>query len=71
MAERSLFGGFANTETDSCYHRKCDTVLNIDFGELLSNARLAAGALSTLAGQSKLVLVLSVLRFLLFFWQKS
>ena len=53
MEERHLFGGFANAETDSCYHRACDTTSNIDVNELLANAQSAAGVISTLAQQAK------------------
>ena len=54
IEERSSFGGFANTPADSCYHRKCDTVENIDFDELERGSRRAAGVLTKLANQQNL-----------------
>ncbi len=29
MEQRKLFGGFANTAADACYHQSCDTILNV------------------------------------------
>jgi Zn-dependent M28 family amino/carboxypeptidase len=54
IAERSAYGGFANTPADSCYHRSCDTVENIDFGAMLQNARYGAAVLSQIAAQANL-----------------
>lgn len=54
IAERTAFGGFANAPADSCYHRSCDTVDNIEFTALQSMAKYAAGVLAELATQSDL-----------------
>ena len=49
MAERTLYGGFANAQYDPCYHLACDTVDNIDRGVYIQMARCAASAVEALA----------------------
>ena len=45
-----LFGGQAGRSFDSCYHKSCDTVANIDFGILEQLADAAAVVAVRLAG---------------------
>jgi hypothetical protein len=52
------FAGFAKTAADSCYHQGCDSVANINFDEMLQNARRAAGVLSELANKADLTVFL-------------
>ena len=48
LAQR--FGGVAGRSFDSCYHKSCDTVANIDFGILEQLADAAAVVAVRLAG---------------------
>jgi len=50
--QRTLFGGFANTAFDPCYHQACDTVQNINQEALLINAEAAQVVLLNLATQT-------------------
>jgi Zn-dependent M28 family amino/carboxypeptidase len=54
MAERSSFGGWANAMADSCYHKSCDTLGNLDLDILQQNGRLAASVLTNLVNQPDL-----------------
>ena len=49
MGERHVYGGFANTALDPCYHAACDTVENINTEVLGQMARSAAYTLQQLA----------------------
>ena len=42
MEERATFGGIADTQYDSCYHRACDTVANINLDSLAELSGAAA-----------------------------
>eukprot|EP01094_Clydonella_sp_ATCC50884_P013235 TRINITY_DN2350_c0_g1_i1.p1 TRINITY_DN2350_c0_g1~~TRINITY_DN2350_c0_g1_i1.p1 ORF type:complete len:532 (-),score=154.54 TRINITY_DN2350_c0_g1_i1:187-1557(-) len=42
MQMRDLYGGFANTPFDPCYHNECDTIQNVDQDVLLEMGRAAA-----------------------------
>jgi Zn-dependent M28 family amino/carboxypeptidase len=44
--ERATFGGIANAAFDPCYHQSCDTIDNINFDILLTEAQATAHALS-------------------------
>ncbi|KAJ1843192.1 hypothetical protein LPJ70_003495, partial [Coemansia sp. RSA 2708] len=47
--ERRKHGGMAHTPLDPCYHRECDTLLNINLEALQRLSRAAMYAVSTLA----------------------
>ncbi|KAJ2680664.1 hypothetical protein IWW39_006420, partial [Coemansia spiralis] len=49
IAERSSHGGLANAALDTCYHRDCDTLLNINMVALDRMSKAAMYAVSTLA----------------------
>ncbi|ELR18699.1 PA domain containing protein [Acanthamoeba castellanii str. Neff] len=49
MDQRAIFGGFADTQLDTCYHMPCDTLDNIDAVCLQDMARAAAYVLQRLA----------------------
>ncbi|KAJ2747926.1 hypothetical protein GGI20_000013 [Coemansia sp. BCRC 34301] len=49
IAERSKHGGLANAAFDTCYHRDCDTLLNINMVALDILSKAAMYAVSTLA----------------------
>ncbi|KAJ2890485.1 hypothetical protein IWW38_004104 [Coemansia aciculifera] len=49
IAERSKHGGLANAALDTCYHRDCDTLLNINMVALDKMSKAAMYAVSTLS----------------------
>jgi len=49
LEERTLYGGLANAAYDPCYHRRCDTVENINQQGYIALARAAAYVVSELA----------------------
>ncbi|KAJ2447472.1 hypothetical protein GGF42_005427 [Coemansia sp. RSA 2424] len=49
IAERSKHGGLANAALDTCYHRDCDTLLNINMVALDRMSKAAMYAISTLS----------------------
>ncbi|KAI9502739.1 hypothetical protein GGI25_004463 [Coemansia spiralis] len=52
--ERREHGGLANAALDTCYHRDCDTLLNINIDALKKMSRAAMYAISTLSTKSDL-----------------
>ena len=42
IERRSLYGGFANSAYDSCYHQSCDNIHNINDDVLLEMAQACA-----------------------------
>ncbi|KAJ1779840.1 hypothetical protein LPJ54_000593 [Coemansia sp. RSA 1824] len=49
IKERLVHGGLARAALDTCYHRDCDTLLNINIDALQKMSRAAMYAVSTLA----------------------
>ncbi|KAJ1852567.1 hypothetical protein GGH12_005400 [Coemansia sp. RSA 1822] len=49
IKERLVHGGLAHAALDTCYHRDCDTLLNINIEALQKMSRAAMYAVSTLA----------------------
>ncbi|KAJ2741580.1 hypothetical protein GGI19_006934, partial [Coemansia pectinata] len=49
ITERSKHGGLANAALDTCYHRDCDTLLNINMLALDRMSKAAMYAVSTLS----------------------
>ena len=54
MQERTKFGGMANASYDPCYHRRCDTVEDIDQKSLIENAKVIGGVVDNLISQANL-----------------
>eukprot|EP01094_Clydonella_sp_ATCC50884_P023692 TRINITY_DN5751_c0_g1_i2.p1 TRINITY_DN5751_c0_g1~~TRINITY_DN5751_c0_g1_i2.p1 ORF type:complete len:576 (+),score=124.78 TRINITY_DN5751_c0_g1_i2:92-1729(+) len=52
--QRTLFGGYANTNLDPCYHQHCDSIDNVNMEILLQFARSAAYVLQRVAEASDL-----------------
>ncbi|KAJ2828141.1 hypothetical protein IWW50_001541 [Coemansia erecta] len=52
--ERREHGGLAHAALDTCYHRDCDTLLNINIDALQKMSRAAMYAISTLASTANL-----------------
>ncbi|KAI8323038.1 Zn-dependent exopeptidase [Martensiomyces pterosporus] len=54
IAERRMHGGLANAALDTCYHRDCDGILNINMRGLDQMSKAAMYAVSTLSSTTGL-----------------
>ncbi|KAJ1964455.1 hypothetical protein GGI12_001408 [Dipsacomyces acuminosporus] len=54
IAERRTHGGLANAALDTCYHKDCDTILNINLRGLDQMSKAAMYAISTLSSTANL-----------------
>ncbi|KAJ2602395.1 hypothetical protein GGF39_000759 [Coemansia sp. RSA 1721] len=59
IEDRHEHGGLANAPLDTCYHRDCDTILNINIEALRKMSKAAMYAVSTLSNMHDLRKVLS------------
>ncbi|KAJ2885744.1 hypothetical protein FB639_001710, partial [Coemansia asiatica] len=59
IEDRREHGGLANAPLDTCYHRDCDTILNINIEALRKMSKAAMYAISTLSNMHDLRKMLS------------